>query len=399
MDIFLDKTSGVPLYQQITREIKRLIAAGKITPGMRLPTVRAAASSLNINPGTVLRAYLELAREGIIISRPGRGTEVTAGSQDPNIIASRVRRLNGLLSESILSALGLGYSPAEIETSFLIQLAYWRDEQEGKPVEVIADRIGLRIAASDDMVLSLLFARFRALKPEIPIHLNFTGSLGGLIALQQRKADVAGIHLLDIESGEYNYPYIKRLLPGVKIGVVLLAHRAQGLIVASGNPKKIKGLEDLRRPDVVMVNRQSGSGTRVLLDLKLQELGIRPKDIKGYANEETTHFDVADAVASEEADVGLGIAIAAKGFGLDFVPLFRERYDLVVPVDKLEKKEVNSLFEIVRSEEFRRTVAELEGYDSSETGSVRLLGGKEAEEALENDGDTVANLYQEGGKK
>jgi molybdate-binding protein/DNA-binding transcriptional regulator YhcF (GntR family) len=382
MDVFLDKTSGVPLYQQVVERVKRLVALGDVTPGMRLPTVREAASSLNINPGTVLRAYHELEREGIIVSRPGRGTEVTADSQDPNIIASRVRRLNGLLSESILSALGLGYSPAEIETSFMIQLALWREGQKSEPRETAAGHVDLRIVASDDIALDLLVARFKALKPDITVQLDFTGSLGGLIALQQGKADLAGIHLLDVESGEYNYPYIKRLLPGVKVSVISLAYRAQGLIVASGNPKKIKGLEDLRRPDVVMINRQSGSGTRVLLDLKLLELGIRPEEIRGYNNETKTHFEVANAVASGKADVGLGIAIAAKGFGLDFVPLFRERYDLVVPVDKLEKNEVNSLFEIVRSEEFRKTVAELDGYDSSETGSVHLLGGKEAEDAL-----------------
>lgn len=377
MDLLLDKTSKVPLYQQITQGVKRLIATGELAQGAHLPPIRILASSLGINPGTVLRAYLELAREGVVVSRPGSGTEVAASSEYPRIVAERARRLNSMLSESILSALSQGYTPEELEASFVVQLAQWRGGEKSQPEVTVPYHADLNIAASDDLALGLLVARFKALRPEVTVQLDYSGSLGGLIALQQGRADLAGIHLLDIESGEYNYSYIKRLLPGVGVCIVTLAHRTQGLIVAQGNPKKISDLRDLRRPGITMVNRQVGSGTRVLLDLKLQELGIRPDEIKGYTNAVKTHVEVANAVASGKADVGLAIATVTKGMELSFVPLLKERYDLVIPANKLGGEKIGLLLEIIKSRDFKNTIAELDGYDNSETGVVRFLNGKE----------------------
>jgi len=380
VEIHLSETaSQIPLYQQIVEQIKQFIAAGRLCPGDRLPTVRHLASSLHINSGTVVRAYLELEREGILVSRRGGGTIVSTRADEPRVLMLRQRRLSNMVSDSILEALSLGYRPDELEAAFSLHLARWREERSGKG-EVIENRgsmIDARnsvlIVGSHDLALNLLVSKLKHRNPEINIEVIHAGSLGGLIALQEGRADMAGIHLLDEETGEYNYPYVKHLLPNREVAIVHLAYRAQGLILPEGNPKQIKGLDDLRRPDVAMVNRQKGSGTRVLLDFKLRELNILPSDIKGYQQEVDTHLAVASSIARGEADVGLGIEAAARGSNVDFLPLFRERYDLVIPTEKHRSKPVLSLLDIIKSEEFGRIVAEIGGYDTSETGTTTFV--------------------------
>ncbi len=157
------------------------------------------------------------------------------------------------------------------------------------------------------------------------------GSLGGLMALRRGEAHLAGSHLLDPQTGEYNVSYVRQYLPGVSVALVTLVHRQQGLIVAPGNPKGVTNLEDLARGDVRFVNRQRGAGTRVLLDYRLAQIGIEPDIIEGYRREEYTHLAVAAAVQSGVADCGLGIAAAARALRLEFLPLEQERYDLVIP--------------------------------------------------------------------
>ena len=160
---------------------------------------------------------------------------------------------------------------------------------------------------------------------------------------------------------------------GYEVAIVHLACRIQGLIFARGNPRQIKKLDDLKRPGVTMVNRQKGSGTRVLLDLALHDMGITPDEIPGYQEEVATHLAVASHVARGMADVGLGIEAAARSYDLEFLPLYRERYDLVIPVEKYQSKAVTSLLEIVVSNGFKKTVTEMGGYDTSETGVLTLI--------------------------
>jgi putative molybdopterin biosynthesis protein len=198
------------------------------------------------------------------------------------------------------------------------------------------------------------------------------GSLGGLLALRRQHAHVAGSHLLDPASGEYNVPFIRQYLPGIPVKVMTLALRDQGLIVRAGNPKGVFRIEDLARPDVVMVNRQRGAGTRVLLDHQLSRLGISPDLIHGYNQEEYTHLAVAAAVAGARADCGLGIAAAARALDLDFVPLFKERYDLVMPREYAESDLLAPLIAVLGAGEFRDEVARLPGYDVSVMGTVVL---------------------------
>jgi putative molybdopterin biosynthesis protein len=201
------------------------------------------------------------------------------------------------------------------------------------------------------------------------------GSLAGLVALQRGEADVAGCHLLDEETGEYNLPFLHRILPGEDLLLVNLVHRRQGLMVARGNPKGIRGIEDLVRPEVAMVNRQRGAGTRVLLDLRLREMGIPPHTVRGYDREVGTHTAVAAAVAQGDADAGLGILSAAKAMDLDFLPLAMERFDLAIRLADYETPPVAPLVAALRSEAFKAVVREMGGYDTSETGEVVATTG------------------------
>lgn len=198
------------------------------------------------------------------------------------------------------------------------------------------------------------------------------GSQGGLVALSRRHAHLAGSHLLNPETGEYNVDFIRQYLPGLPVRAVALVLRDQGLIVDAGNPKRIHGLEDLARPDVTYVNRQRGSGTRVLLDHHLGELRISPASIRGYDREEYTHLAVAAAVASGRADCALGIAAAARALGLGFVPLFQERYDLVIPQEHAKSDLLRPLLALLEPGAFRDEVARLPGYDVSIMGTVIL---------------------------
>lgn len=194
------------------------------------------------------------------------------------------------------------------------------------------------------------------------------GSLEGLIALRQGIAQLAGCHLLDAESGEYNLPYIQHLFPDREMTLITLAHREQGLIVQPGNPHQIRNLEDLTRADLVMVNRNRGSGTRLWLDHQLERLSISPQSLQGYEYEVSMHTAVAAAVQQDTADVGLGLLAAARQFELDFIPLFRERFDLVVPKERVDDRSLMRVFNYLVSGEFRRTLDELGGYETSHTG-------------------------------
>ena len=195
------------------------------------------------------------------------------------------------------------------------------------------------------------------------------GSQGGLVALRRGEAHFAGSHLLDPETGEYNLSYIKEYLPGTPVTVFDWVGREQGLIVARNNPKHIQALLDLARPDVIYVNRQRGSGTRVLLDYQLSLAGISPDQIKGYRQEEFTHLAVAAAVQSGRADCGLGITASARALDLDFIPLYTEIYQLIVPNQVLETHLLDPLFELAADPAFRQAILELPGYDVSHMGS------------------------------
>jgi putative molybdopterin biosynthesis protein len=223
---------------------------------------------------------------------------------------------------------------------------------------------------SHDLTLDLLSSELAKLSPGMSLSSSNVGSLGGLIALQRGQAHLAGSHLLDVETGEYNLSYVRRLLHDRPTVLLNMVYREQGLIVPRGNPKKIGGLEDLVHPDLQFVNRQKGAGTRVLLDYRLKELGISPDQISGYRREEFTHLAVAASIAGGTADTGLGILAAARALQLDFVPLLKERYDLVIPREHYESPLMQPLLDMLRGPDFRTQVEALGGYDTSQMGEV-----------------------------
>jgi putative molybdopterin biosynthesis protein len=218
------------------------------------------------------------------------------------------------------------------------------------------------------MTLDLL-AQYLAERDRRLVSAN-VGSQGGLVALRRGEAHMAGSHLLDPETGEYNLTAIKKYLPDTPVSLIAWVGREQGLMVQRRNPKGIHNFDDLQRPDLSFVNRQRGAGTRVLLDYHLQQLGIAPNVIHGYDQEEYTHLSVAAAVASGRADCGLGITAAARALDLDFVPLFQERYDLVIPCSFVKNKLLEPLFELINSLSFRKAVQDLPGYDVAQMGQL-----------------------------
>ncbi len=226
------------------------------------------------------------------------------------------------------------------------------------------------VVGSHDLALDLLAQFLKEKAPLYDLSTAHVGSLSGLVAVREGLAHLAGTHLFDPESGEFNIPYLKRYLPDTPVKLIHFAFREQGLILPKGNPKGIRSLEDLARQDVCFINRQPGAGTRVLLDYHLEKLGLHPSQIKGYENEETTHLGVAVAVATGRADVGLGIRAAARLLGLDFIPLFEERYDLLVRADFFVSPVFSLLQEILASSSFRKKVLSLGGYEVSRMGEL-----------------------------
>ena len=224
---------------------------------------------------------------------------------------------------------------------------------------------------SNDLSIGVLDDQLRAQAPGLKISASNVGSLGGLVALKRGEAHIVGTHLLDPATGTYNLPYLKKQKLLSTSVVMTLVVREQGLIVPKRNPKRIKTLADLTRPDVRFINRQPGAGTRVLLDYKLAKLGISHERIAGYEREETTHMAVAAAVASGLADAGLGVKSAAKALGLGFVPVEREEYDLVFHRDFFESETGQRLVEVIRSAGFKRAVERLDGYDTTPTGRLK----------------------------
>jgi putative molybdopterin biosynthesis protein len=246
-----------------------------------------------------------------------------------------------------------------------VEVELWRD-----PAEVAGTIVAI---GSHDLCLDLLGDFLHQRHPELSLSSANVGSLGGLIALRRGEAHLAGTHLLDEETGEYNRTYIRKYLPGRSIHLVHLVDRDQGFLVAPGNPKGIEAFNDLTRPDVRLVNRQRGAGTRVLLDYHLRLEGIDPKTIDGYDREEFTHLTVAAAVASGAVDAGLGILAAARALGLDFVPVTREAYQLAIPAEHRRSEPIEELLQVIKSEDFRAAVTALGGYDPSQSGMEEVI--------------------------
>jgi molybdate-binding protein/DNA-binding transcriptional regulator YhcF (GntR family) len=358
------------LYQKIAESIRGQIMQGDLKPGDRLPPVRHMTGHWECTPGTVQRAYHELALQGLVISRSGQGTRVT-GKLHPNEDTPLRRAVLINRAEAfLLEIMTNGYSPSEIEQAFHQGLNRWRTiEQTPRPI----GGSELIFSGSHDIAVDWLASNFHEISPQHHLLVSFNGSLGGLMALSEGKADLAGCHLWDRDSNSYNTPFIRRILPGKQTALITLAHRRLGLIVPPGNPKKINDLISLTRPDVRFVNRQPGSGTRVWLDSTIKQSGINPFSIQGYSIEKLTHSDVARAVASMQADVGLGLETSSLALGLDFVFLTRERFDLATIGDNMALPVFKSLVEFLQNPPTRAKISSLGGYDTSQSGDVEWV--------------------------
>jgi molybdopterin molybdotransferase/putative molybdopterin biosynthesis protein len=301
-----------------------------------------------------------------IVSPPGDDdyVRVAVGKVGNKLLAAPLSRGAGVIT-SLVQADGLALIPRGtqgLEAGAPVKVHLYRGRAE---IEQTIFCIG-----SHDLTLDLM-AQFLAEQNRRLASAN-VGSQGGLIALRRGEAHVAGSHLLDPETGEYNISYIRQYMPGIPVRVIALVGREQGLLVKRGNPKSIKSLADLTNPDVRFMNRQRGAGTRVLLDYHLNLMTIVPERIVGYSQEEYTHLGVAAAIASGRADCGLGIAAAAQALDLDFIPLFQERYDLVAPKQFAESDLLAPLFGLLVDRRFREAVSQLLGYDVSVMGNVIL---------------------------
>lgn len=285
---------------------------------------------------------------------------VRLGRVGGEIVATPLPRGAGVLT-SLVRADGLLVVPAGLE-----------GHHAGERVRVELLRglgeIGRTIVAigSHDLVLDVAASALRTDDPLITLAGSNVGSLGGLVALRDGLCHLAGSHLLDPATGEYTLPYVEKILGTEDVAVIRLVHREQGLIVAPGNPLGLSGIADLT--GVRYVNRQRGAGTRVLLDHELANRGIDPAEVDGYSREEHTHLAVAAAVAAGRADAGLGILAAARAFGLDFVPVAREPYDLVLRASTANDPLLAPLWELLARETFRTEVEALGGYSCEEMG-------------------------------
>ena len=289
---------------------------------------------------------------------------VVVGQVGERTLAAPLSRGAGVLT-SLLRADGIVKIPRFVEGVDIgeeVAVELYRDPQE------VAGTI-LAIG-SHDLTLDLIAQYLAELTPPRRLASANAGSLGGLIALSRGEAHLAGSHLLDPETGEYNLSYIRRYLPDVPVIVVTLTRREQGFIVAPGNPKAIHGVEDLVREEVTYVNRQRGAGTRVLLDYMLGQASLPANKISGYEREEVTHLAVAVDVAAGLVDCGMGVHAAADALGMDFVPVAWERYDLVIPKVFWESDLLDPIRALLHDAGFRSAVAALPGYEPSEMGQV-----------------------------
>ncbi len=263
-------------------------------------------------------------------------------------------RADGLL---VIPANSLGYEQEET-----VEIELYRPQNEL--------RYNLLAAGSHDLIIDLLATALKERDPRLHLSSAHLGSMGGIAAVGRGQAHLAGVHLFDPETEEYNWPYIKKLLPGHKLHLLNLAYRMQGWIVPRGNPDGIEAIEQLADLKLSFINRQKGAGTRLLFDHLLREANLSSDQIYGYKREEHTHLNIAAAVAAGTARIGLGIMPAARAFGLDFIPLIEERYDLLISDAFYNSPEFKILLDIINDPQFQKQVEAMGGYSLRNAGRI-----------------------------
>lgn len=303
-------------------------------------------------------------------SRPGMAEmlRLAVGRVGERIVATPLGRGAGLLT-SMIKAQATTVIPADREGIDQGETVRARLLTHPRQLDSVLMHVG-----SHDNTLDLLANELMGRPCPVRLVSGHVGSMGGLNALKAESALFAGCHLFDPESGDFNFPFITRYLKNMDLTVVNLAIRHQGLMVAPGNPKGIRSVADLAREDVRFINRQRGAGTRILLDHHLTEATINPRTVRGYDQEEFTHMAVAVNVRTGAANCGLGIRAAATALGLDFVPLARERYDLVIPTRFMDDPRIAALRECIGMDATQDRIKELGGYETTLTGRIMQPG-------------------------
>ena len=289
---------------------------------------------------------------------------VKIGSVDGKLMASQLPRGSGSIT-TLTEADGIIRIPTNIEGISENQKVM---AQLLRPLSSIENTIV--ITGSHDNTLDILADQIKGVSGDISVSSSHVGSMGGLMAIKKGTCHMAGAHLLDPEDGSYNISYIKKYLPDQKVWVINLVMRDQGLIVPKGNPENIKSIKDLKDKGLQFINRQPGSGTRILFDYKLKTLGISIHDIQGYENDEYTHMSVAVAVLSGRVDAGLGIQAAARALDLDFIPVVTEEYDLIIPDRFYKTRKIQALLDIIQTKKFQDRIQSLGGYGTQNTGKI-----------------------------
>lgn len=257
-----------------------------------------------------------------------------------------------------------------IKTAVLADCVYENLPQSGSPMTDISRKSNF-VICGQDILLDILSRYLQLHSVGIQALRSYVGSYNGLYALYHGNAHMAAVHLWDGNSEEYNIPYVRHMLPGVSAVIIHLACRMQGFYITAGNPKGITGWKDMNRKDITIINREKGSGTRVLIDEHLRKLGISPKSIKGYERESTSHLAIASTVARGGADIGIGNEKSAMQVkGIDFIPVQKERYELVIKKDDLGNLPFQAILDILRSQQFKMELEGIGGYDLSEIGKI-----------------------------
>lgn len=353
----------------ITRQAVSAIESNLYLPTTAVALRLAAALGCRVEDLFSLAEAQEVIEGKLIGHLPQRDektptTRVKVARVGTRIIVRPVTGVGEVLSYSV-PADGYAVDVKGQMSGAMVRVNLSRDRQ------VIEQEISV---AGCDPAIFLAGAHLRQGKDQTSVVGWTMGSMAALRALQQGEVHVAGLHILDPKTGESNLPYLRGVLKGSNYDVVTFATWEEGFLVRSGNPKSIRAVADLADAQILLVNREEGAGARLLLDQRLRVAGIKPTQVRGYDKTVSSHFEVARAIASHQADVGIGIRSAAQLFGLDFVPLQAARYDLVVPKAYLTSHPTLAhLFETITSRPFRNEIEALGGYDTTDTGKVHTL--------------------------
>ncbi len=358
------------IYLRIAESIRRDINNGMYKPGDPMPSIRSMAEAWNCTNGTVQRALRELEAAGLVTTHVGKRTRVIGMPLQAPANSLQRAHLIHRAETFLLESMTAGFAPLDVEDAFRIAINRWRtvvQPQTGSSANT------LRFSGSHDLVVAWMATHFGEIAAGCALKLNFSGSLSGLTSLQKGEADIAGTHLWDEASGTYNVEIVKSMFPEGGIALITLAQRRLGFMLKPGNPRQIHAVEDLARPEVKFVNRQPGSGTRVFLDAQLRKNKIDSARIAGYADERSTHSEIAAQVAESRADTGIGLEAAAKVYGLDFIPLTTERYDLVLRESTFQLAPVRQMLDWLNSEAFHDLLRRLGGYEHTQSGLVNWV--------------------------